>query len=189
MGNISVNIIHDNRRSERYEPLIKELEEQGISDYTIWDAVEDIKSVVRSINLSHKKIVRWAKESELKEVCIMEDDVSFPAKNGFEYFLSKKPEQYDIYSACNYLPTSVFTGYVAAPSLVGFHCYLVSERYYDTFLSLPDEGHIDQLQDGVKHQLFICYPYAAVQRPSWSSNNKAMVDYNAILKPEDIYKG
>ena len=34
-----------------------------------------------------------------------------------------------------------------------------------------------------------CYPFPALQRPGFSANNKAIVDYNKILEPKDIYKG
>jgi hypothetical protein len=187
MESMTANIIHDTRLIDRYEPLINELFVQGIKDYKIWNPVEDVNSTVRSINLSHKQIVRWAKEMKLKRVLLMEDDCYFPSRNGFKYFIEKMPWSFDIYSACNYLPVTVIDGYATAEALVGFHCYVVDQRYYDTFLATDENLHIDNAQDGKEHEFIMCYPYPALQREGFSSNNKALVNYNTVLTPKDIY--
>lgn len=177
-----LNIIFDERRVEKYEPLIKELKRQEIVNYEIWPCVI-LPDVVQSINASHKKIVRWAKENKLKEVCIAEDDVGFIAKDGWEYFIRNKPVEYDLYLAATYVKTSPLK------HICGFHLYCVHSRFYDTFLSIPDNVHVDTHFDQVKGEYKFCYPFAAIQRPGFSANNMAVVNYNAVLKPEDIYTG
>jgi|SRR6478736_8183241 len=177
-----LNIILDSRRTERYEPLINELKTQGIEDYEIWPCLM-LPNVVKSINLSHKMIVRNAQEKGLKECCIAEDDVMFPARDGWEYFLKNKPDVYDLYLACTYcIP-------VSNNRVTGFHLYMVREKFYDKFLSVPDDKHIDTSMDDLKGNYIYCYPFAALQRPGFSNNNKAVVNYNAILSQEDVYGG
>jgi len=134
-------------------------------------------------------IVREAKEKGLVEVCIGEDDLWFPNENGFEWFLENKPEVYDIYAACNYIGRKPAgqKGAIHAKAIVGFQLYLIHSRYYDTFLSTPDTQHIDSEQKS--DMMFYCYPYAALQRPGFSANNRGgIVDYNKLwVKPGDVY--
>lgn len=182
-----VNIIHDSRMVDRYEPLIAELERQHIENYEIWPCIL-MPDVVHSINSSHKMIVKDAKEKGLPEICIMEDDVMFPNEKGWEYFLSNKPPVYEIYSAGNYMAFQrpPKHGAMRVDEIVGFHCYMVHSSYYDIFLKTPVDQHIDTAQKG--KLMYVAYPFPALQRAGFSSNNKAVCNYNAVLKQEDIYK-
>lgn len=181
-----INIIYDDRRIEKYPLVLEELMRQDITWFRIWSAVTDNKTVVESINSSHKKIVWDAKVNNQKECCIMEDDCFFPNEKGFEWFLKNKPESFDIYSAANYnsFKREGEVGAVKTDTIVGFHLYIISERHYDKFLSTAYNKHIDTEQNG---ELYFCYPFAALQRPGFSYNNMAICNYNAQLKPEDIY--
>ena len=181
-----LNIIFDSRRQEKYDPLVEEMTRQRIS-YEIWPCLM-FDEIPQSINASHKMIVRDAKDRGLVEVVIAEDDVCFPNEKGWEWFLKNKPPVYDIYCAGNYLPFDKpgREGSFRVESVVGFHCYFVHSRYYDTFLNTPDKEHIDTAQKS--KLMYVCYPMAAIQRSGWSANNKSVVDYNSILKKEDIYQ-
>ena len=172
------NIIYDDRRVEDYEPMITEMVRQDIS-YVLWPAVL-LSKVVDSINAAHKAIVSYANDNGLPEICIMEQDVWFPADDGWDYFLKSKPREFDIYVAGNYGGTKYYFN-------SGFHCYIVKRQYYATFLAKPNDVHIDNCHTTA--DIKICYPYAALQRESWSANNREIVNYNSCLKPEDIYYG
>lgn len=180
-----INVIHDNRMSERYLPLIKELEAQGVG-YIIWQPIESVESVVKSINLSHKQIVKWAMENGMKEVCIAEDDLMFTCINAWEYFLENKPIEYDIYSSCTYDDDLKNHNH-----LCGFHLYFVNERFYEKYLSVPDEAHVDTAIDEMGGNFVVCRPFIALQRPFRSANHPEIPisNYNTILKEGDIYKG
>ena len=177
---MKLNIIYDDRRFERYAPLINELLRQGIADYKFWNPIYH-KDVVTSINLSHKQIVLWAKLVGLKEVCIAEDDLMFTHPTSWVYFLDQKPKEYELYLACSY-------GGLSEKQTIGFHLYCVHECFYDKFLSVPDNVHIDTAMWPLgKEKFHFCYPFPALQRAGFSSNNKAFADYNTVLKEEDIY--
>jgi hypothetical protein len=178
---MKLHVIYDDRRFERFEPLVNELFIQNI-DYQIWKPVE-AKTTVESINKSHKAIVRWAKEMRLPMVAIGEDDLCFPAKDGWRYFLNLMPDSFDLYLACTYTPP------ITNRIICGFHCYVVHERFYDRYLGVPDDCHIDTEISNRGGDFKFCYPFAALQRPGFSANNMAVTNYNGILKPEDIYKG
>src|ERR1700749_433634 len=139
-----------------------ELSAQEITDYEIWPCII-LSDVVESINASHKMIVQWAKDNGLPEVCIAEDDLMFTAPGAWKYFLSKKPKFFNLYLAGCYSPIKHGWdedqySYTLEP--VGFHCYIIHERYYDTFLATPSNLHIDTAQKtiGIK----VCYPMAAL---------------------------
>lgn len=181
MDSPCLNIIFDNRQPNDYDRLLQEFEQQGIHYYKFWEATVDKNSVVGSINASHKTIVRWAKESKMPEVCIAEQDLWFPADDGWGYFLSQKPKEYDLYLSATYIIP------IENQKVCGFHLYFVSERFYDQFLSVPDESHIDTSVGDLKGKFVFCYPFAALQNPGFSANNRAVVNYNSILKEEDVY--
>lgn len=191
---MTAHIIYDSTRPRPNLTFEKEVRQQGfLAEF--WPCLHDSNSVVRSINLSHKQIVQWAKDSGLTEVCIMEEDVWFPASDGWQYFLHNKPaEDFDLYLAGCYglNPLALRrigkeAGAAEIHNFVGLHCYIIRECYYDKFLALPEDQHIDH-QPGLG-VFYVCYPFAALQHPGWSANNKREVDYNQQIAKEHIYWG
>lgn len=186
---MKLHIIFDSRRQEKYEPLIQEMNRQGIEDFEIFPCIM-LPDVVSAINASFKMLIRYAKEQGLKEIAIAEDDLFFPASDGWQYFIKNKPDDYDIYVAGNYLinnPEEYAEPLIKVKEYVGNHCIIVNSRYYDKWLSIPDDRHCDTAHSGMG-DFYVCFPFAALQRPGFSSNNKTEVNYNAILRPEWIYK-
>jgi hypothetical protein len=184
-----LHIIFDDRKIEKYDPLITELKRQRITDFEIFPCILR-PNVVASINASHKMIVRMAKESGLKEVCIAEDDLMFKSAHGWSYFVRNKPAEFDIYIGGTYLidkPETWEPPLVKVKDYVGNHLIIVAEKYYDRFLSVSDNDHIDTAQGGLG-DFYVCFPFAALQRPGFSSNNMAIVNYNAPLKEEWVYQ-
>ena len=179
--NNSLNIIHDFRLLDRFEPLLEELKKQNISDYKLWSPVEDSKSVVRSINLSHKQIVQWAKENKMPYVIIAEDDLMFTCDGAWEYFLENMPSEFDLYLGCTYIVP------IQNNKICGFHLYAIGESFYDAFLNTPEDVHIDTEMNNIVGNYFFCYPFPALQRKGFSLNNKTIVDYNTILEEGDKY--
>lgn len=196
LGNPSmINVIHDPRYPDKLKLLAEDFDRKGIP-YCVWPAVFDEPTIEGSINMSHKQIVGYAKQASLEMITIAEDDAWFPADGGYEYYMRNMPMFFDIYLAGTYGPRKPYSrqdmplakfNLIEAEQIIGLHCYTIHESYYDTFLDTPDEAHIDISQRG---GLFLaCYPFACLQRPGYSSNNKRDVNYNTLLKPEDIYNG
>lgn len=181
-----LNIISDIRLIERQQPLLKEMERQGIIEYTLWPIIHDPESVIASISKSHKQIVQWAKDQDLPEVAIAEDDLFFPAPDGWKRFLEDTPPMpFDLYLGGTYGLNKPITGIIER--INGLHLYIIRKRFYDAFLSVPEDKHIDVALDqmGV---YYVEYPFVALQRAGWSSNSRAFSDKNADLLPEDIYQ-
>lgn len=195
---MNIFVIHDPRRpDEEFLQMLGELTRQGLTEWmeTIHPTfIQGEETVEENINRTHKRCVRKAKEVGLEEVCILESDVVFPAVDGWAYFLKNKPEEFDIYMGGCYgpivkscFPANNNIAYPVEP-VAGFHCYIVRSRYYDKYLSVPDDEHIDEAQMNViGAKIKVCFPMAAIQRPGWSANAKAKVNYNYILQPGDVY--
>lgn len=177
------NIIHNRAKNERYIILMNELATQGIVDYEIWDAVHDV-TVIKSINLAHKQIVKWAKENNQPSVLIFEDDIKFTDTTAFEYYLRNIPEDYDIYLG------GYFLGEVKDVLLHEFtalHCYMVHERFYDIFLGTKDDIHLDQALAGLGKYV-PCQPIVAIQHNGWSDNARQYCNFDRIFQSKILYK-
>lgn len=174
-----------------YDLLIKELGNQKINDFKIWDCVVLTSSVVESISESFKMIINDAKSNKCKECIIFEDDIMFTNFNSWEYFIENKPTDFDVYLGGNYLIDNRLDytkSLVKVKGWVGNHCIIINEKYYDTWLKTDSKLHCDTAQSGLG-DFYVCYPYPALQRTRWSSNNKAICNYNSALRPEDIWQG
>lgn len=184
---------------DEYRPMLnltvaEEILKQDI-DHQFWKAVHEPESVIASIGKSHKQIVEYAKRTGLSEVCIMEEDVWFPAKDGWLHFLKNKPADYDLYLSGVYglhqgardRLQREGPGALSIHNFAGLHCYIIHETYYDRFLSIPESSHIDD-QPGMG-QFFVCFPFAALQHPGWSANNGRECDYNTTIPEDYVYRG
>lgn len=180
-----LNIIHGNRH-ERLSLLKEQLDSQNIWDYKIWDGEHCVDSVVRSINLSHKKIVQYAKDNDLSEICIAEDDIKFTHPNSFNYFLENKPDSFDMYLGGCYLPE--FNPNQTLKSFCALHLYIISERFYDIFLALPEREHLDRAMAGLG-VFILCNPMVAVQSNGFSQNTGKEENYDRLIYGYEIYKG
>lgn len=188
---MEIHLLYDNRPQPDKLPLVMgEFERQALFLHKVWEPIA-AKTVVESINLSFKQIIRYAKEKGLPEVCIMEDDIMFTSLGAWDYFLKSKPENFDIYIGGNYLiddPDSYSPPFIKVNEYVGNQLIVVHEKYYDRFLSVPTLAHVDTIQKGLG-DFYVCYPMVALQRPGFSANAGDKVNYNKEIKPEWIYNG
>lgn len=161
------------------------MNEQDITTYKVWDGVHDVNRV-RAINKAHKQIVQYAKENQLPEVCIMEDDCVFLGKGAFDYYLQNKPIDYDIWlgGLSNLLKRE--NDYIT--DFRGMTLYTVHEKFYDAFLSVPETVNIDA---GLKElgKYFLCPKIIVSQRAGYSYHKKRHKDYSHLLKQYDTFNG
>jgi hypothetical protein len=195
-----VNIIHDKDRvlkatkeedaeqfeaeiAGRYKALQKEIEIQGL-EVRYWPAVQDpLNRSFVGIGNAHKQIVRDAKERKLPRVCVAEDDLYFFAPGAWEYFLNNIPEDYDIYLGV------VFHGLKednTADDFCGLGLYVVNDRFYDTFLSLPEVNHIDRSL-ARKGRYVVCDPMVCSQRGGYSFNKRKRDTYDRYLVGKRLF--
>jgi hypothetical protein len=178
------NIIHNPNNEDRAKTLQAEIFRQKTSfEVKIWDAIY-LNRAYRGIMQAHKQIVRYAKENNLPEVWIMEDDVRFPNIYGVEYFFQNKPKDFDLYLG------GIYSGGIRPDNTVlnfsGLHCYIVNSRFYDKFLQVPENMHLDRGLGG-KGKFVVCNPFAAIQHNGFSENTGKIENYDHHLKKYRIY--
>lgn len=181
---MTVNILHGGH-SPRIPILLKELEQQGITGYKLWEGKHDSKSVVKAINLSHKMIVEDALERGLEYVTIFEDDIKFTDFGAWDYYLINKPKSFDIYLGGIYLGDILPDNTVK--SFTALHCYTIHSKFYATFLSTPNDKHIDRSLDNLG-DFYVCNPFIAVQHSGYSSNTGKDETYDNLLQNRVLFK-
>jgi hypothetical protein len=180
-----IGVIHNPDNTERHERLLAELSAQGLTDYQIFPAIHDIRSVKRGINLAHKYVIEYAQVAGFEEVCVMEDDIRATDLDSWNFFLANKPEDFDIYLS------GIYLGDINPDNTVrefsGFHCYVVKSKFYEAFLSVPDDEHIDRALAGLG-RFVVCNPFAFIQYDGVSSNTGKYESYSRLLQGRNLYK-
>ena len=179
-----LNIIHLPHRIDRQELMKKELVEQDITDYTIWDGIINPNIIAKGISQAHKQIIKYAKDKELEEVLVAEDDFKFTDKGAFKYFLENKPSDYDIYLS------SIYFGEITDGNIVedfsGLTFYIIHKRFFDTFLSMTEHDNLDRSLRK-KGKYIVCNPFTVIQQNGFSDNKKEYCDYSNYLKNRKLY--
>lgn len=161
-----------------------ELMKQGITDYELWDGVYKYDSAKKNINAAHKQIVEYAQLAGWPEVAIAEDDIKFFAPGAWDYFLVSKPDDYDIYLS------SVYVGDIQPDNTVnefcGFGLYIVNSRFYEKFLSVSPDEHIDRGLKG-KGKFVVCNPFVAEQYDGWSGNTGKEEKYGNLMEGRNLF--
>lgn len=183
---MQLNIIHLPHRVDRLCLLQRELTAQGISDFRIWPGIVDDAGPCAGISKAHKQIIRHAREAELCEVLIGEDDLQFTALGAFNFFMANRPSDFDIYLA------GIYSGEIKDDSTVddfsALTLYLVNNRYYDIFLSRPEDNHLDRAMRNTG-KFVVCLPFAVRQYNGYSDNLKAYCNDDVYLDGRDLFRG
>jgi len=179
-----LNIIHRKERTDRQAHIEAEMLRQGMKLVVWHDAVTDCKTRHESIGESHKNVIRFAQKRGLERVCVAEDDVYFPAEDGWRYFLRMIPTQFDIFLGGVYTCRMTIDQYafhkVTLDRWSGMHLYVVHNRFYNVFLQADVvnyniERAVQKAAVENKRIVNLCWPYAAVQAETPSDNIKGKI--------------
>lgn len=180
-----LNIIHLPKRVDRLELLKKELLVQKIEKHKIWDGIINPIIPVQGISQAHKQIVRYAQREKLPEILIGEDDLHFTEKGAFRFFINNKPNDYDIYLG------GILDGKIKKDSTVddfsGLTLYFINERFYNIFLSMPENTNLDRALRN-KGKFLVCNPFVVVQHNGFSDNVKQFCNYDEFLKDRNLFR-
>lgn len=181
---MKLNVI-TGKHPERMPRLLNELQQQGIKDYQFWPSII-LPSVKKSINLAHKQIVEDAYNSGLEEVCIAEDDFKATHPNSWNFYLQNKPPVFDLYLS------SVFNGDLneqdRVVSFTGLSMYCIHSKFYPTFLTIPEDDHIDVLLGGLG-DYHVCNPFTFIQHNGMSGNTGKVENYDQFFQNRKLYTG
>ena len=180
-----LNVIHLAKRADRFDLLKKELHSQNIKKHKIWDGIIDPNIPVRGISQAHKQIVRYAQRKKLPEILIGEDDLHFTEEVAFQFFINNKPLDYDIYLG------GILEGKIKKDNTVidfsGLTFYLINERFYNIFLSMPENFNLDRALRN-KGKFIVCNPFVVVQHNGFSDNVKQFCNYDEYFKDRNLFR-
>lgn len=185
-----LNIIHLTEREDRLSLLNKEMAEQNIMEYTMWEGVRDRLFSFRGIRKAHQQIIANAKKHDLPYVTVAEDDIKFLGAGAYNYYLSQipNPETFDIFLG------GIMNGEILPDNTVkegyftGLTLYTMSHRFYSAFLSIRATGNIDALLRG-RGRFIVCNPIVVSQHGGYSDNKQRIVkSYDEILKGKNLWK-
>jgi len=182
-----VNVINLEHRTLRMEQFHQQSLEQGF-EYKRWEGIVFPHDRKRGVYAAHSQIVRDAKEKKLPCVLIAEDDCRFMDIGAFKYFIDNIPSDYDLYQSMIYVGDIIDNRIVDLFS--GMTMYMVHERFYDFFLSLPESCHVDR-ELGKYHSQFkymVCPRFTTFQDGSKSDNTQMTCNYSPYLKGRKLYK-
>lgn len=183
--NPTIHVIHDDLRTDRWELFLREAMEQEF-EFKKWDACKENAKPITNISRCHKKIIQFAKDNNLEEICVAEDDVHFTAKGAWQYFLNNKPNDFDLYLS------SIHGGGISSQnqtnSFSSLLCYIIHNRFYNTFLEANESEDIDRAMNG-KGKFVVVNPFATIQAETFSDNTKRIHRQEKIYKNRKFFNG
>jgi hypothetical protein len=184
-----VHCINLEHRQDRRKAFTNESIVQGF-DVSFWNGIYDRKNPKRGICKSHKQIVQFAKDEKLEKVTIAEDDCKFSDRGAFDYYIKRMPQDFDLYLGMVYV--AGMNGNLITNGMSGSHTlYTVHERFYDFYLSIPDDVHIDRHLGGVafEHKYLVCLPMVCTQTNGlYSDNLKRPMSYEKYHEKMNLFK-
>ena len=186
-----LHILHLYRRVDRLPNLLTQLSEQEIYFYSIHEAIDatELKMPTKkAITLGHKRIIQSAKNNNMPYCIVAEDDIVFTAKSAWDYFIGSMPEIFDLYFGLIYQGTvennRVLNGMSGVMTL-----YVVHKRFYDFFLSIPDDCHIDRElgQTAFKHEYYVVPEMCVLQSGSYSDNLRKPMNYDVYVEGKKLF--
>ena len=164
---------------------MNELANQEIIDYKLWGGIY-LPSIKASINAGHKQIIADAYENDLPEVCVAEDDIKFFGKGAWQYYLDNKPEDFDIYLGMFFMGDPNERNELTYFN--GMTLYTVSKNFYPTFLTLPNDEHIDRALAG-KGKYVCCPKFVCTQYDGFSANTGKEETYENLIQGRNLFNG
>ena len=194
--------INLDRRKDRWEETIKELDKWGLTDeverYSGVDGNSlknetQIKDGELGILNTHLKIINESKEKNYENILILEDDIEFTEKiKLLDEYMSIVPNDWDmIYfggnhnkhmgKKINYINDKI----IKLKETYGIHCVAINNSIYDLILNVIDKRKkpIDVYYADIQKN-YNCYgfnPSIALQRVSYSDIQNKVTDYKWLF--------
>ena len=184
-----VNCINLEKREDRLLSVSKQAKQQGFP-VKFYEGISDKYLVpFKNISKAHKKIVQEAKDNSLETVTIMEDDCVFTAPNAFDYYVSKMPDDFDIFLGM------IYAGEIKEGRIMngfsGLTFYTVHNSFYDEFLAANPNDHLDRFlgNTAYKNKYYVCEPFVCYQSGGMSDNLRIKMDYKVYHEKMNFYVG
>jgi GR25 family glycosyltransferase involved in LPS biosynthesis len=171
------------KRTERLEHSRKELTKFfGEFKTVVSNAVSNLENTTLAIRESHKNCIRYANETEQKNILIIEDDICLRenSKPYFDELLENLPSDFDVLIFGCYSGKVIDTDdkyWNKIQKFAGCHFYIVNERAYQTIIDYNGTEPIDHYI-GKNLNVYISKKHFAYQLDGWSDNAKCVTKYN-----------
>lgn len=183
-----LNVIHlpnSTASAIRKANIDKQIAEQNIHA-RFWDGIKDNQMPFRGVNRAHKQIVLNAQLNGEKMVAIAEDDVVFSDAGAWDYFLAHIPDEFDIYFGG---VTEFLKKDEKIVSFRGLFLYIVHERFYDRYLSVKEESHIDaSLSTLLNTKYIISDPFICYHADGWSEQKHCNRNYSNYFQHRKFFQ-
>jgi len=184
-----INCINLSSREDRLLSVSKQAKQQKFA-IKFWEGIQE-KNVMpfKSVSKAHKQIVKDAKDNNYESVTICEDDIKFSCPNAFDYYISKMPEQYDLFLGMVY-SAEINEGRIMN-GFSGLTLYTVHNRFYDEFLAANPNDHLDRYlgNTAYKNKYYVCEPFVCYQSGGMSDNLRIKMDYKVYHEKMNFYVG
>lgn len=158
--------------------------------YIVWEGIID-KPAFKGISRGYKRIVKYAKDNNMPMTVLMEDDTKFSHEDSFKYFVSHLPKDFDLYFGVIYQgeigeDNRVLNGFSGGLSL-----FIINSPFYDTFLNMNPEDHLDRALGEVafQHKFYVCKPEVVYQMNGYSFNHRKPMKYDNFLEGKELFTG
>lgn len=182
-----INCINIWSREDRLLSISKQAKQQGFA-IKFYEGIKEMQAF-KGISKAHKHIVQDAKEIGLEKVIICEDDCVFSAPNAFDYYLSKMPEDFDLYMGM------IYAGEIKEGRIMngfsGLTLYTVHNRFYEKFLAVNPNDHLDRHlgNTAFKNKYYVCEPFVCYQSGGFSDNCRQNMNYKVYHDKMNFYVG
>ena len=183
-----LNLLHLQKRTDRIPSLLRQLAEQQIDFYSIWEGIDNKKNTKQAITTGYKRIIQRAKNNSDKYCLLAEDDVVFSCANSWQYFLSQIPLDFDLFMG------NIYQGQVDGNRIIGgmsgtMTLFCVHQNFYDFILNMPDDSHIDRYLGGhaKDFKYFLCEPLICFQSGSYSDQKRRALNYEPYMLNKNYY--
>lgn len=182
-----INVINLHFRENRRYSLAQHLEEMGCL-YRFWPGVYEKQMPFKNVADAHKNIIRNAKEKKYPCVLIAEDDLRFSSPNSLNYFIQNIPDSYDLFLGMIY--TGIIQDGRITSGFSGLQFYSISSRFYDTFLSIPEQKHCDMWlgENCHKYEFFVSDPFICYGQSGYSDNFKKQWTFKEESLPRKLLR-
>lgn len=198
----NIYCINLDRRLDRWLKFIDECKKHSIENVTRISAIDGDKITNNSnllngelgILLTHYNIIKNAKNNNLENVLILEDDVVFQDDlKKIDEIMSLIPNDWDfIYFGGNHtygdIPVKINDKILKLNNTVSLHCVAINNTVYDSILNLlpKQEIQVDGYYSKL-HKEFNSYgitPNIAKQREDFSDIQKRRVNYDSFFNQQ-----
>lgn len=197
-----INLEH---RKDRWDKVSEEFKKFGIENVNKFNAVDGNKldySLMTynplllkgeiGVLFSHIKLIKMAKEQNLENILILEDDVCFTNElNRLDFYMEQVPENWDLlYLGANHMMSDrliqIKPNIVKLNHSFGLQCVAVKNTIYDRILelSLKLGKQVDVYYTDIQKEsnVYCLHPNIALQEQGFSDIQNKNVNYDNFFK-------